>query len=140
MRNINIDDGREAIMINGDSERVIYIHATDFNIKVRAQKAKTEINKMLTELDNAKPENDEAFADILEDIDKRIREQINYIFDYDVSQPVFGACSPLMALKNGKSYIEAFLEAIIPELEKIAEKAAKASEKRINKHAGKYVK
>ena len=140
MKNINIDDGREAIMINGDSERVIYIHATDFNIKVRAQKAKTEINKMLTELDNAKPENDEAFADILEDIDKKVREQINFIFNSDVSQPVFGACSPLMSLKNGMSYIEAFLEAILPELEKIAEKAAKASEKRINKHAGKYVK
>lgn len=140
MKNINIDDGREAIMINGDPDRVIYVQASDFNIKVRAHKAKSGINALLEELDKANPENEETLVDILEDVDKRIREQINYIFDYDVSQPVFGACSPLMSLRNGKSYIEAFLEAILPELEKIAEKAAKASEKRINKHAGKYVK
>lgn len=140
MRNINISDDRDAISINGDPERVIYVHATDFNIKVRAQKARTEIGNMLEELEKANPENEGVFADILEDVDKRIREQINYIFDYDVSTPVFGACSPLMALKNGKSYVEAFLDAITPELEQIAEKAAKASEKRINKHAGKYAK
>ena len=69
-----------------------------------------------------------------------MREQINFIFNSDVSQPVFGACSPLMSLKNGKSYVEAFLDAVLPELEKIAKKAAQASEKRIAKHAGKYAK
>lgn len=140
MKNININDEREAFSINGDPDRVIYVHATDFNIKVRANKARTEIGVMLEELDSASPENEEAFADVLENVDSRIREQINYIFDYNVSEPVFGACSPLMTLKNGKTYVEAFLDAFIPEIEKVAEKAAKASEKRINKHAGKYIK
>lgn len=140
MKNINIDDGREAIMINGDPERVIYVQASDFNIKLRARQAQKNIHALLEELDKANPENEEAFADILEDIDKKVREQINFIFNSDVSQPVFGACSPLMSLKNGKSYVEAFLDAILPELEKIAKKAAQASEKRINKHAGKYAK
>ena len=32
MANISIDDGREAITINGDPERVIYIQTADFNI------------------------------------------------------------------------------------------------------------
>ena len=140
MKNINIDDGREAIMINGDPNRVIYVQASDFNIKIRARQAQKNIRDLLGELDKVNPENEEAFADILEDIDKKVREQINFIFNSDVSQPVFGACSPLMSLKNGMSYIEAFLDAILPELEKIAEKAAKASEKRINKHAGTYAK
>ena len=45
-----------------------------------------------------------------------------------------------MSLKSGKSYVEAFLDAILPKLEKIAKKAAQASEKRIAKHLGKYVK
>lgn len=140
MKNINIDDGREAITINGDPNRIIYVQASDFNIKFRARQAQKNIHALLEELDKANPENEEAFADVLEDIDKKVREQINFIFNSDVSQSVFGACSPLMSLKSGKSYVEAFLDAILPELEKIAKKAAQASEKRIAKHAGKYVK
>lgn len=140
MKNINIDDGREAITINGDPNRTIYVQASDFNIKVRARQAQKNIGDLLEEINKVSPENEEAFTDVLEDIDKKVREQINFIFNSDVSEPVFGACSPLMSLKSGKSYVEAFLDAIIPELEKIAKKAAEASEKRILKHTGKYVK
>lgn len=140
MKNINIDDGREAITINGDSNRTIYVQASDFNIKVRARQAQKNIGDLLEEIDKVSPENAEAFTDVLEDIDKKVREQINFIFNSDVSEPVFGACSPLMTLCNGKSYVEAFLDAIIPELERIAKKAAEASEKRIAKHTRKYTK
>lgn len=140
MANINIDDGREAITINGDPERVIYIQPTDFNIYSRKEKAGKEIHALLAELDKANPENAEAFADLLDSIDKRIKEQINYIFNYDVSKPVFGACSPLMELKNGKSYVQTFLEAIAPVIETASKKAAKASEKRIAKYTARYSK
>lgn len=140
MKNINIDDGREAITINGDPNRTIYVQASDFNIKVRARQAQKNIGALLEEIDKANPENEDAFTDVLEDIDKKVREQINFIFNSDVSEPVFGACSPLMTLSNGKSYVEAFLDAIIPELERIAKKAAEASEKRIAKHTRKYTK
>lgn len=140
MKNINIDDGREAITINGDPNRTIYVQASDFNIKVRARQAQKNIGALLEEIDKATPENEDTFTDVLEDIDKKVREQINFIFNSDVSEPVFGACSPLMSLKSGKSYVEAFLDAIIPELEKIAKKATEASEKRIAKHTRKYAK
>lgn len=140
MANINIDDGREAITINGDPERVIYIQASDFNIKLRARQAQKNIHALLENLDKANPEDEEAFADVLEDVDKKVREQINFIFNSDVSKPVFGLCSPLMSLRNGKSYVEAFLEAILPEIERIAKKAAQASEKRIAKHTKRYTK
>ena len=138
MKNISIDDGREAITINGDPERVIYIQTSDFNIQLRAVQAQKNIRILLSELDGINPTTDEEYAHALENADKKIREQINYIFNYDVSTPVFGLCSPLMSLANGKIYVEAFLDAIIPEIKKSAEKAAKASEKRIAKHAGKY--
>ena len=120
MKNINIDDGREAVTINGDPERVIYVQASDFNIQLRARQAREKISTLL------------------EEIDKKVREQINHIFNYDVSQPVFGLCSPLMSLKNGKCYVEEFLEAITPVIEEIAKNAAKASEKRISKHTKRY--
>lgn len=140
MKNINIDDGREAITINGDPNRTIYVQASDFNIKVRARQAQKNIGDLLEKLKAQTPETDEAFVDVLEEVDTKIREQINFIFNSDVSQTVFGACSPLMSLKSGKSYVEAFLDAILPELEKIAKKAAEASEKRIAKHTRKYAK
>lgn len=138
MKNINIDDGREAITINDDPERVIYIQASDFNIQLRARQARGRISELLEEIDKKKPENEAEFADFLEEIDKKVREQINHIFNYDVSQPVFGLCSPLMSLKSGKCYVEEFLEAITPVIEEIAKKAAKASEKRIAKHTKRY--
>ena len=81
MKNINIDDGRDAIMINGDPDRVIYVQASDFNIKVRARQAQKNIRDLLGEPDKANPENEEAFADILEGVDKKVREQINFIFN-----------------------------------------------------------
>lgn len=140
MKNINIDDGREAITINGDPNRTIYVQASDFNIKVRARQAQKNIGDLLEKLNAQNPETDEAFVDVLEEVDTKIREQINFIFNSDVSQTVFGACSPLMSLKSGKSYVEAFLDAILPELERIAKKAAEASEKRIAKHTRKYAK
>lgn len=138
MKNINIDDGREAITINGDPERVIYIQASDFNIQLRARQAREKISALLEEIDTKKPENEVEFADFLEEIDTKVREQINHIFNYDVSQPVFGLCSPLMSLKNGKCYVEEFLEAITPVIEEIAKKTAEASEKRIAKHTKRY--
>ena len=140
MANISIDDGREAITINGDPERVIYIQASDFNIKVRARKAQENIRKYLKKINKTKPENEEDCIAFLDNADKECRKQLNFIFNYDVSKPVFGACSPLMRLENGKIYAEAFLEAILPELDRIAEKAAKASEKRIAKHTKRYSK
>ena len=138
MKNINIDDGREAVTINGDPERVIYVQASDFNIQLRARQAREKISALLEEIDKKKPENEVEFADFLEEIDKNVREQINHIFNYDVSQPVFGLCSPLMSLKSGKCYVEEFLEAITPVIEEIAKNAAKASEKRISKHTKRY--
>lgn len=140
MKNINIDDGREAITINGDPERVIYIQATDFNIHVRNAKARKNIQGIVASLDGANPENEEAFADLLDSVDKQIKEQINFIFNYDVSKAVFGPCSPLMEFKNGKSYVQEFLEAIAPVIESASKKAAKASEKRIAKHTARYEK
>ncbi len=140
MKNINIDDGREAITINGDPERVIYIQANDMNIKVRARQAQKNIQKYLKKINTSKPKNNIECIMFLEKADRECRKQLNYIFNYDVSTPVFGACSPLMPLKNGKIYVEVFLEAILPEIEKIAEKAAQSSEKRIAKHTARYSK
>lgn len=138
MKNINIDDGREAITINGDPERVIYIHPSDFNLHLRNMQARQKISQLLEHLDNSDPQTEEAFADLLDKIDTEVKAQVNHIFDYDVSTIVFGLCSPLMSLKNGKSYIQEFLDAISPIIEETSKKAAEASEKRIAKHTGKY--
>ncbi len=138
MKNISIDDGREAITINGDPERVIYIQPSDFNIKIRAQEAQKNIQEYIKKTKNIKPKTVADCIIFLDEADKECRKQINLIFNYDVSTPVFGACSPLMPLSNGKVYVEAFLEAIVPELEKISEKATLSIERRIAKHSGKY--
>ena len=58
MKNINIDDGREAITINGDPNRTIYVQASDFNIKVRARQAQKNIGALLEEIDKARMELD----------------------------------------------------------------------------------
>lgn len=142
MANININDGLEKITINGDENRAIYVRTTDYNITSRAYQAQKNINTFLSSIKNKNPDNPKALVDFINTVDKKIREEINYIFDADVSDTVFGRCLPLAVVDKdtGTTYVEAFLDAIMPEIKAMTEQAREASEARIKKHTNKYAK
>jgi hypothetical protein len=95
------------------------------------------VNKLQgdVELNNdgsAKDETDEV-AEQLTSVRNIIYEQINYIFNADVSTTVFGNQSPISSVK-GKFLFEGFIEAAGSIIEDAIKKEQVASQKRIEKY------
>ena len=136
MPNININDGRKKYTINGDENRAFYVNLTDSGIAVRAKYAMKQLEDLAI---------DETMDGIEMAIfaDEEARKQIDYIFDGEVSKAVFGNISPFAVVdrETGEMFFEAFLKAILPEIEKDQkelQKSMEESEKRIAKYTSHY--
>lgn len=146
MENIKIDDGRKSFTINGDPEKIISFNPTDTNLLVRYEQVKKTIEKAIKDMpeetdmkEEISEENLKKTSAILKKTDKLIKEQLNYLFDTDVSKVVFGNMNAL-SMANGEFLAVRFISAIEPIMKKEVLSAAKASEKRIAKHTAKYKK
>ena len=136
--NLNLNDGKEKIYINKEKygeDRVIWINLSDINILTRVDDAYKNINRFMEKIKETEPKDVDKTIKVLKDADKYIREQVNYIFDYDVSDAVFGRTFATADV-GGKPYIQAFFEAIAPVIEnKVKKQTAK-----ISKYTDKYIK
>ena len=79
------------------------------------------------------------FVEEFERIQTIIKNEIDVVFDGNISEIVFKHCSPF-AIVNGDYFMLAFLDAIKPEIEKHIKKSRAEAAKRMNKHIGKYKK
>lgn len=131
------DEGFKEFNINGDPDRVIRFNPTDISIIERAQKVKKEIGEEAKKLDALEINDDEAVAKAVEEVNKIIKEKINYIFGSDVSETVFGVQSPL-ASANGITLAERFIAAAIPVIQKEIEDEDKKSKARMSKYTERY--
>lgn len=97
----------------------IEIHPGDIELPKRLQKAERAISEYAsTKLRKINTKNIDETFEILEATDNFIKEQINYIFGYDISSIIFGSSSSISITIDGEYYFECFLNAIIPILEK----------------------
>ena len=140
MKDLSFDEGYKEFSINGDENRVIRFNPSDLAIIKRLEEAKNKISESMAikddiELDNeGKPVDSlENYSKVISHIDNVIKEQINYIFDSDVANVVFGNQSPLANIK-GKPLYERFMESVMPEIKKAVEEEAKESRKRVEKY------
>ena len=140
MQKLSFDEGYKEFSINGDENRVIRFNPSDLAIIKRLEEAKNKISESMAikddiELDNeGKPVDSlENYSKVISHIDNVIKEQINYIFDSDVANVVFGNQSPLANIK-GKPLYERFMESGMPEIKKAVEEEAKESRKRVAKY------
>ena len=139
--NLNLDDGRKKIYINKEKygeDRVIYLNLSDINIFTRADEAKKNIDKFLNDSLKASNSVDENI-EMLKKTDKYIRDQVNYVFDYNVSDAVFGKTFAAADV-GGKIYIEAFFQAIMPMIEDKMKQYEEKTKKNISKYTDKYKK
>ena len=141
MQNLRIDDGLKEFTINGDKNKVIRFNPADLNLLDRLDQAETAIEKAQDELEkdisldaSGKPERQEDI-EFMRKVNKLIKDQIDFIFDAEVSDVVFGNQSPLSSVK-GKPFFERFFDAVKPILEKEITKEREASQKRISKYTG----
>lgn len=143
MANINIADGRKKFTVNGDENRAFYTNLTDDEIGYRAEQAPKRIAAYADEL-SAKVESGEVSElEARHIISEKAKEEIDNVFDADVSSVVFGRISVFAEgdPKTHETLFELFWKSMFPHLKKEIKNAQKhlaESEKRIAKYTAKY--
>ncbi|MFV0344209.1 MAG: hypothetical protein ACK5JH_15205 [Anaerocolumna sp.] len=146
MHNISFDDGYKSFSINNDENKVIKFSPADYGILERFSKARKTIVEAVENLEKdvhlksdgtTIDEIDEAGA-LIAQVNKLINDQIDYIFNAEVSNMVFGRQSPISSVK-GIFLFERFLDAVSPILQKEITEEQKASQKRIKKYTSKVM-
>ena len=83
---------RQRFRINGDNNKIVELNTSDLNIGTRLQTAYTRLGELIDEVvktipdSTDTPEEIEAATSALDELDKLMREQIDYLFDYPVSE------------------------------------------------------
>lgn len=136
MNNLSYNVGYKEYSINGDESRILRIKMTDYAIFDRFTKAMKQIDKIAKEYENSTANTFDEANNLFVSVDKKIRKQIDFIFDGDVSDIIFGNTN-CISIAGGKPVFQNFLEAILPSIKKdigveqqeIAEKVHKYTSK-----------
>lgn len=139
MNNLNFDDGFREFTINNDESKVIRINPSDFAIFTRLAEAKKIIADALENAGDiditpeGKAVNFEVAGKKVEEIDKLIKEQVDYVFNSKVSDMVFGNQSPLSNI-GGMSLFERFIDCVEPVIKEAITAKRQDSKKRVEKY------
>lgn len=119
MQSINFDNNFKTFCLNEDENNVIRINTSDFGIFERFEEVKKDLENLQQEAKQIESsENEDGLqCSHFGEIDKKIREKINYVFGSDVSTPAFGTAR-CFSFSNGAPMFENFLNAVIPIIEK----------------------
>ncbi len=122
----------------GNELGVIVIDPSDTNMAKRAEAAKDNILAYINEASQiADDKNEESIIDRIAENDKKIKEEINTIFNYDVSSVIFGD-THCLSTSNGVTFVENFLDAVTPVIEQEFEKEFQAASSRISRYTERY--
>lgn len=134
MKNLNINKGYKSYTINGDESVVITVKTTDFSIIDRLTKVQEHIGDIVTEMQSIKRNAAaEEYLAALDKADKKVKAELDKVFDSPVSAAVFGNMNSL-SFAGGQPVALNFLEAIIPEISADLEDEQKASAEKIEKY------
>ena len=93
----------------GNSDKYIFFNTTDMTFPVRASEVKKNVENYIGAIKETK--NIEEQIDEIRKSDKYLRDQINYLFGYEVSDIVFGGASCLTLAPDGDPVFAKFLNA-----------------------------
>lgn len=147
MQNIDLSAlKKKQFTINGDENCILELNTSDVNIAVRLKENYPNIAEYLKEFDDLKAADDELtdetlalLSDKLKDVDNKLRDTIDKIFDSNVCE----VCCPnisLFTIINGKFAYEYIIDALSALYEKDLQTEFKKVETRIKKHTDKYTK
>lgn len=136
MQSINFSTGYKEYAINGDDSKTIRVNISDLNIPARVDEVQNFFENLA---DKFKEEDRQIAADDLSELDKQLRDKINYAFGSDVCTNAFGTVNCLSPLSDGKMLAEAFLEQLIPVVEADMKAAAQAHAVHIKSRAEEYI-
>lgn len=123
----------------GNVRGVIYVETTDLDIFTRAEKAAENIKKILDDekITNDMDVNDRDVLKAVNETDRLMKEQIDYIFGAGVSEIAFGD-KKCLNIRNGKTLAEIFIEAIMKEVNRDFGKQTEVNKKNISKYTKPY--
>lgn len=114
----------------------ISFHASDIAIIHRYDEVVTYLNK----LDTSTLQTAENTSEELTRIENELAEQLDKMFNANISEPIYSVMSPFTPLSSGKLYIEEIIEKIGGLIEAETGARLKKVQSRMNKYTAKYQK
>lgn len=146
INNISLS-AKRAFSIDGDLNRIIHLDTSDMNILVRLEETYPEIQKLAVEAGDriiaSKDVEDEDkspltdMSEILKDIDKKMREKLNYIFASDIAdicEPTGNMYDPV----GGEFRFEHIIDVLTTLYANNITAEFKKMQERVKKHTAKY--
>ena len=110
----------------------VYVNPADLGIAARLDEARQTVQALADSL------GDDVDAEKIRDVDRQIKEQVDYIFGGEASTVFFKGTSALALCEDGALLLEKVFAAFAPIIEDAVGDAMKASEKRMKKHTAAY--
>ena len=134
MQSINFNTGIKKYAVNGDESNVISININDLNLYKRISDSSNIFDPILARLDE-----EENTPELLFEVDKAIKEKLDFVFGTDISSHVFGDVNCLSPLENGNLLFMSFFEAFVPMVLKDMQEAKNEFNGNKNEKFGKYL-
>lgn len=134
---LNIDGvKKQRFRINGDPNSIIELDLSDLKIIDRLEDGLQKLETEMRKIAEVKPEDDN-FSEVLNEADTRMREYIDYIFDYPVSA-VCARYGTMYDPKDGMFRYEHIIDALTKLYQNNINDEYKKFQARIKKHTDKY--
>lgn len=137
---------RKRYRINGDDSKILELNPTDFNITVRMNEAYpklVECQSKISELSGLPEEEEDTlenlgkFTDKLAELNAKMCELIDYIFDSNVSELCCDGGS-MYDMIDGYMRYEVIIDNLVKLYENNLNQETKKIQKRVKKHTAKY--
>ena len=140
MASISVSTGKKEIEIIRDGENVgsIYFSPSDTALLARLSSAKEKIKEIADGIKTKGEDMEEVFASLRE-ADKKLRDLLDYAFDYPVSDVVLGNSFSFTTV-SGVSVIEQFLDGAMSYINAELRDEKKKAKARTDKYLTKYKK
>ena len=122
--------------VNGQNDKLLRLNISDLGIIDRFEKGYAKLQEEVKAISEI-PTDDDNITEQMQNIDKVMREQVDYIFDSNVSE-VCASDGTMYDIKNGVLRFEHILETLLKLYEKNIQDEYKKMKNRIEKHTVKY--
>ena len=133
MESINFNTGVKRYAVNGDENNVISINVSDINLYKRIMDAKGAFEPIVSRLDH-----EENTPELYYQVDREIKEKLDFVFETDISSHAFGDVNCLSELEDGSllfmSFFEAFAPMVVKDINAAKEGFAQNQEERFKKY------
>ena len=137
---------KKSFRINGDNSKIIELNPSDVNVIIRAKEVYTKLNSLAQRAGALLVDKEEAttekglkkVADALEQLDKEMRDMIDYMFDSPVSA-VLAKDMNMYSPVNGEFWFEHCIEVLSNLYENNFNSEFRKMKTKIDKHTSKFL-